>query len=111
MLSKAIQPFVVVIILVLCIASAVAASRGNESKGRKQFRQTCKNCHTKGATGGEISPLSKTTAQWQKYFSTGTHARGQEPIEKVMNAEQLRDVEAFLTAHAADSLQPETCGR
>lgn len=108
MLCKIMQLFVVAIILVVCIASAVAASKGN---GRKLFRQTCKNCHTKGAVGGEITPLSKTMAQWQKYFSTGTHAHGKEPLEKVMSAEQIRDVQAFLVAHAADSMQPETCGR
>lgn len=111
MLGKIIQPFVVAIILILCIASAVAASKGSEDKARKQFRQSCKNCHTKGAVGGEITPLGKTMAQWQKYFSAGTHARGKEPLLKVMEAEQLRDVQAFLVAHAADSMQPETCGR
>ena len=75
MLGTIIQPFVVAIILFLCIASAVA---GSEDKGRKQFRQSCKNCQTKGAVGGEITPLGKTMAQWQKYFSAGTHARGKD---------------------------------
>lgn len=111
MLRKLIQLLVVAIILTFCIASAVAASRGNEGNGRKLFRQTCKNCHTKGAIGGEVTPLSKTMAQWQKYFATGTHVHGKEPLEKVMTAEQIRDVQAFLVAHAADSMQPETCGR
>lgn len=85
--------------------------KGNEGKGRYYFRQTCKDCHTKGAKGGEITPLTKTMAQWKIYFTKATHNRGAEPLSKVMSADQIRDVQTFLVAHAADSLQPETCGK
>lgn len=87
------------------------AQKGNEGKGRYYFRQTCKDCHTKGAKGGEVTPLTKTIAQWRTYFTKATHNRGAEPLTKVMPAEQIRDVQTFLVAHAADSLQPETCGK
>jgi mono/diheme cytochrome c family protein len=92
-------------------AYAADQQKGSESKGRFFFRQTCKNCHTKGAAGGEITPLNKTQAQWKAYFSSGKHAKGREPLTKVMDPVQLRDVAAFLHEHAADSLQPETCGK
>ena len=85
--------------------------KGNEAKGRYYFRQTCKECHTKGAKGGEITPLTKTMAQWKAYFLKAKHSGGSEPLSKVMTADQLRDVEAYLVAHGADSLQPETCGK
>jgi mono/diheme cytochrome c family protein len=88
-----------------------AASKGSESKGRYYFRQTCKNCHTKGAVGTEVTPLNKTMAQWRSFFAAGKHARGKEPLPKIMEPDQLRDVAAFLEAHAADSPQPETCGK
>jgi cytochrome c5 len=88
-----------------------AGSKGSESKGRYYFRQTCKTCHIKGAVGTEVTPLNKTQAQWRSYFSAGKHARGKEPLTKHLTEEQLRDVAAFLDAHAADSLQPETCGK
>ena len=90
---------------------ASAASKGSESKGRYYFRGTCKSCHTKGAVGGEITPLSKTQAQWRLYFASGKHAHGKEVLTKFMTDDQLRDIAAFLDAHAADSLQPETCGK
>lgn len=92
-------------------AYAADQAKGSESKGRYFFRQTCKNCHTKGAVGGEITPLNKTQAQWKAYFLTGKHAKGKEVLTKVMDPVQLRDVAAFLHEHAADSLQPETCGK
>ena len=92
-------------------AYAADQQRGSESKGRYFFRQTCKSCHTKGAVGGEITPLNKTQAQWKAYFAAGKHARGKEQLVKVMEPNQLRDVQAFLNEHASDSLQPETCGK
>jgi cytochrome c5 len=88
-----------------------ASAKGSESKGRYYFRGTCKSCHTKGAVGGEITPLNKTQAQWRTYFASGKHAKGKEILTKFMAEDQLRDVSAFLDAHAADSLQPETCGK
>lgn len=95
---------------VLC-AAAAGPVKGNEAKGKYYFKQTCKDCHTKGAKGGEVSPLTRTMAQWQRYFLKGQHTGGAEPLTKFMSAEQLRDVQTFLYNHAADSLQPETCGK
>jgi mono/diheme cytochrome c family protein len=88
-----------------------AEKKGNQAKGRFYFRQTCKTCHVKGAAGGEVTPLSKTMAQWQKYFTAEKHSKGSEPLTKVMPPEQITDVHAYLVEHAADSLQPETCGK
>ena len=93
------------------IPGVAAASKGSESKGRYYFRGTCKSCHTKGAVGGEITPLNKTQAQWKMYFLAGKHDKGKEPLTKFMTEDQVRDVSTFLDAHAADSLQPETCGK
>lgn len=85
--------------------------KGNDGKGRYYFRQTCKECHTKGAKGGEITPLTKTQAQWRSYFLKGKHAGGSELLSKIMADTQLLDVQTYLINHAADSLQPETCGK
>jgi mono/diheme cytochrome c family protein len=92
-------------------AVAGQPAKGNEGKGRYYFRQTCKDCHTKGAKGGEVTPLTKTMAQWRTYFTKGKHAGGAQPLANVIPAAQLLDVETFLVKHAADSLQPETCGK
>lgn len=106
----------ILILSVMCLCAllftpgiSISAEKGNQAKGRYYFRQTCKECHTKGAKGGEVTPLSKTQAQWLKYFASGKHNK--EVLEKVMSTDQLRDVAAYLHAHAADSPQPETCGK
>lgn len=102
----------VVVILVSGLLSPVYASqKGSENKGRFYFRQTCKECHTKGAAGGEVTPLNKTMAQWRAYFAKGTHNHGKEPLSKYLPADQLLDASTFLINHAADSPQPETCGK
>lgn len=85
--------------------------KGNEAKGRYYFRQTCKECHTKGAKGGEVTPLTKTMAQWRIYFTKGKHAGAADGLGKLLSEDQLRDVGTFLVNHAVDSPQPETCGK
>jgi len=88
-----------------------AAQKGSETKGRHFFKDTCRQCHAKGGVGGELTPMNKTMAQWRTYFATGTHNHGKEPLSKYMPPDQLLDASAFLINHAADSPQPETCGK
>jgi hypothetical protein len=93
------------------LASLSAGVKGNEAKGKFYFKQNCKTCHVKGEKGGEITPLSKTQAQWQAYFAKGKHLKGAEPLSKYMTPEQQTDALTFLYDHAVDSPQPETCGK
>ena len=93
-----------------CLEAAKAPAPYCQSR-LATIKQTCKDCHTKGAKGGEVSPLTKTMAQWRTYFTKAKHSGGTEPLTKFMTAEQLIDVQTFLVNHAADSLQPETCGK
>lgn len=92
-------------------AYAAAGQKGNEVKGKFYFKQSCKSCHTKGEKGGELTPLSKTQAQWQAYFMKGKHLKGSEPLAKYWTPEQMNDARTFLYNHAVDSPQPETCGK
>ena len=105
--------FLTVLLFALTFSASVSADqkKGNQAKGRYYFRQTCKTCHAKDSKGGEITPLSKTMAQWKRYFDAAKHNKSAEPLTQVMNADQITDVGAYLVAHAADSLQPETCGK
>jgi cytochrome c5 len=90
--------------------AAGAMAGGNQTKGKFNFKKTCKPCHMKGAKNGEVTPLTKTQEQWQRYFKDGTHNKGTEKLTTLLTPEQLIDVETFLVNHAADSPQPETCG-
>jgi len=104
--------FLLAVVIVSGLFSAlVAAQKGSETKGRHFFKDTCRQCHSKGAAGGELTPMNKTMTQWRAYFASGTHNHGKEPLTKYLPADQLLDTSAFLINHAADSPQPETCGK
>jgi cytochrome c5 len=98
------------LLALLTLTAALAYAGGSESKGKFNFKKTCKPCHLKNAKGGEVTPLTKTQEQWQRYFKLGTHNKGTEKLSTFMTPEQLVDVQTFLVNHAADSPQPETCG-
>jgi cytochrome c5 len=107
------------LMLLLVVALAVsglfsatrAAQKGSENKGRHFFKDTCRQCHAKGGAGGELTPMNKTMAQWRAYFAAGTHNHGKESLTQYLHADQLLDASAFVINHAADSPQPETCGK
>lgn len=92
------------------VAVAAAGPQGSETKGKYFFKKNCKTCHAKGAAGGEVTPLTKTQAQWKAYFAAAKHEKGKDTISKYLTPDQMKDVETFLVAHASDSPQPETCG-
>lgn len=92
------------------LAVSAAGSQGSETKGKYFFKKNCKPCHGKNTAAGEVTPLTKTQAQWKSYFAAGKHAKGKEQLGTILTPEQMLDVQTFLVNHASDSPQPETCG-
>lgn len=88
---------------------AQSGAKGNETKGKFHFKKTCKSCHIKDGKAKPVTPLSRTQAQWRKYFTAGQHTATQR-LDAVIDAALLKDIETFLVNHASDSPQPETCG-
>lgn len=84
-----------------------AQQKGSDTKGKFYFKKNCKTCHEKGASA--LTPLSKTQAQWKKFFDAGKH-KGEALAPKHGTPEQILDIKTFLINHASDSPQPETCG-
>src|SRR5438552_7359919 len=80
----------VAVIVVFELFPAVhAAQKGSENKGRYYFRQTCKECHTKGAVGGEITPLMKTMAEWRVCVARGGGEAGEDRLAKYLPADEI----------------------
>ena len=96
--------------LIAALTVPLAAQGGSDTKGKFFFKKSCKSCHAPGAAAREITPLSKTQAQWKAYFAAGKHKKGAEKLDAVLKPEQAKDVQTFLVNHASDSPQPETCG-
>lgn len=91
----------------LVAVSAFAAEGGNPRKGKHLYKKSCKECHSSGATAGELTPMSKTQAQWDRFFEKKAH---DENAWKDLSEQDLQDIQQFLFDHAADSPQPQTCG-
>lgn len=96
--------------VIAALAVPLAAQGGSDTKGKFFFKKTCKSCHASGGAAKEITPLSKTQAQWKAYFAAGKHKKGAEKLDSIVKPEQVKDVQTFLVNHASDSPQPETCG-
>ncbi len=97
----------ILLLVAFAVSSAVAIEGGNPRKGKYLFKKNCKSCHTDGAEGGEVTPLTKTMAQWDKYFQKNQHPEG---VWDNFSEQDLIDINQFLFDHAVDSDQPETCG-
>jgi len=110
-LRKSVFVALAFILFLGAFSSLSAGPKGSETKGRHFFKDNCRQCHGKGLPGGDVTPMNKTMAQWREYFAKGVHNHGKEPLTQYLPADQLLDASAFLIQHAADSPQPETCGK
>ncbi len=89
--------------------SAYAVDGGNPKKGKHLYKKTCKVCHGQGDVGGEMTPMTKTMSQWDRYFKRNKHKGNPEVFQQLSDKDKL-DIQQFLYDHAADSDQPQTCG-
>jgi cytochrome c5 len=90
------------------VQDAQPVVKGSDKKGKYFYKKTCKSCHAKKGEGGEITPISKTIKQWERYFRKDKH--DEKKLSEEFEAKQLIHIKTFLINHAADSDQPETCG-
>ena len=105
-MRKLAQLITILAMAALVATVAFAAEGGNPKKGKHLFKKNCKECHVEGAEGKALTPLSKTQAQWDRFFEKGEH----KDCLKGLSEQDIKDINQFLYEHAADSDQPETCG-
>ena len=89
--------------------SVLAVEGGNSRKGKHLYKKSCKVCHDKGGEGGELTPMAKTMAQWDRYFKKKAKKHPGDVFQKT-KAKDLKDINQFLYDSAADSPSPATCG-
>jgi len=95
--------------LALSASAVIAAEGGNPKKGKYLFKKNCKTCHVADAEGKDLTPLSKTMSQWDRFFDRDKH-QAKPDVWKDFSEQDLKDIQQFLFDHAADSDQPQTCG-
>lgn len=97
-------------------SAALAGKRPNPNRGKSLFKTTCKLCHVKDGDAKFLSPMSKTQAQWKRFFKNEKKigACVEASFKKTgtkLSADDLNNMSYYLVKHAADSDQPETCGQ
>lgn len=97
------------LILTFTASTALAIEGGNERKGKHLFKKNCKSCHSAGGEGGELTPMSKTMKQWDRFFEKQADKHPGDAI-KGLSDKDKKDINQFLFDKAADSPSPETCG-
>ena len=95
------------ILAAFCGSTGMAVEGGNSRKGKHLFKKECKSCHSAGGEGGELTPMSKTMSQWDRFFDKAEHPGD---LFKKMSDKDQKDINQFLFDKAADSPSPETCG-
>jgi cytochrome c len=100
----------------LIFAGALAASKANPKKGKVFYKKNCRVCHDGSTEASDLSPISKTMAQWEKAFKAGGVVEShlglvKEKVGTELTEQDLLDIQAYLIYHAADSDHPATCGK
>ncbi len=94
--------------LFVSVGLVIAAGKGNARKGKYLYRKSCRTCHINGGNAGELSPVSKTQAQWDQVFAdVGTLACKDEWAK--LSDKDRTDIYAHLWGHASDSPMPAKC--
>jgi mono/diheme cytochrome c family protein len=106
-MKKTVKPLLLLALAAFIASSSMAAEGGNPRKGKHLFKKNCKACHSSGAEGGEVTPMTKTQKQWDRIFKKKKH---DQESWKNLSEQDLKDIQQFLFDHAADSPQPQTCG-
>ncbi|OGR35745.1 MAG: cytochrome C [Desulfovibrionales bacterium GWA2_65_9] len=93
------------LILALAVAS-LAFAEANARKGKFLYRSKCRTCH--GAAASDLSPNSKTQADWKKTFAKVESIKCYKDWKGV-SAEDRADIFAYLHDYAKDSPSPAKC--
>ena len=99
---------IIMVFLGVSITIAMAGEKGNARKGKYLFRKTCRTCHIEGGSAKDLSPVSKTQAEWQKVFDNTDQLQCKDEWAKLSEKDNL-DIYEHLYGHAFDSPSPAKC--
>jgi hypothetical protein len=98
----------IMIFLLAAIGVVMAGDEGNARKGKYLFRKNCRTCHVEGGSAKELSPISKTQAEWQKVFDNYKQLQCVATWDELSDKDRT-DIYAHLYGHAFDSPSPAKC--
>lgn len=108
MVNKLAITAVIAALMFVSVTISIAADKGNARKGKYLFRKNCRSCHIDGGSAKELSPVSKTQADWQKIFDNSGDLECKEEWAK-LSEKDTTDIYSYLHGHAFDSPSPAKC--
>ncbi len=108
MVNKVSSITIILLFLLVSITVAMAGDKGNARKGKYLFRKNCRTCHIEEGSAKELSPVSKTQAEWQKIFDNVDKLKCRDEWSK-LSPKDTKDIYAHLWGHAFDSPSPAKC--
>ncbi len=99
---------IVMAFLVVSIGVTMAGEGGNARKGKYLFRKTCRSCHMADGSAKELSPVSKTQADWQVVFDDISKLQCKDEWA-ALSEKDTKDIYSYLYGHAFDSPSPAKC--
>ncbi len=88
----------------------LAIEKGNGRKGKYLFRKNCRACHSESTSAMELSPISKTQAQWLTIFAKDKYSKLNCAAEWEKRSDKDRlDIFTYMYDHAFDSPSPLKC--
>ena len=99
--------FFTFIFIGISFSEGALTNDGNDRKGKYLYKKSCRKCHD-GSSAKELSPNSKTQAQWQRTFEKRERLQCIEEWKSLSEGD-LKDIYTYLYNHGYDSPQPATC--
>jgi mono/diheme cytochrome c family protein len=93
------------LITLFAVSMAFAMGGGNARKGKFLYRKHCRSCH--GSTASDLSPSSKTQAEWKATFADKSKIKCSG--DWTISEKDLNDIFSYLHDYAKDSPSPASC--
>ncbi|WP_027368063.1 c-type cytochrome [Desulfocurvibacter africanus] len=95
------------LVMIVTVSAVALAEGGNARKGKYLYRKNCRTCH--GTTASDLSPMSKTQAEWTKVFAKPETIPCNKEWKATVNGQDLTDINSYLYDYAKDSPTPAKC--
>ncbi len=93
---------------IVAIMSVAFAADGNARKGKFLYRKNCRTCHNAEGKAPDLSPNSKTQAEWKAVFADPAAIPCHDKWEGVADGD-VTDIFTYLHDYAKDSPTPAKC--
>lgn len=109
-MKRILRLLIATLVISTMLAQTLYAKKPNARKGKYLFRKHCRTCHSEQGEAKELSPISKTQAEWTAIFKDGEFKQLTcNGAWAKLKEKDLIDTYAYMHNHAYDSPSPLKC--